>query len=120
MHECTEELLKKAFVCSQKRIAERISRNPPQWIYSSIFTNELSRLIVESKTLKPFVNGLNKLYNEFIVPLNINFNLVISKTHDLFVHKVKLEKLFGILKLLQLNENKPYFEVFEPTLRNRI
>lgn len=35
--------------------------------------------------------------------MNLNFNLVISKTHDLFVHKVKLEKLFGILKLLQEN-----------------
>jgi hypothetical protein len=80
----------------------------------------LSRLIVESRKLKPFVNGLNKLYNEFILPMNLNFNLVISKTHDLFVHKVKLEKLFGILKLLQENENKPYFEVFEPALRARI
>lgn len=55
--------MKKVFICSQKRIAERISRNPPQWIYSSIFTNELSRLIVESTKLKSFVNGLNKLYN---------------------------------------------------------
>jgi hypothetical protein len=55
--------MKKVFLCSRKRMAERISRDPPQWIYSSIFTNELSRLIVESKTLKPFVNGLNKLYN---------------------------------------------------------
>jgi hypothetical protein len=63
---------------------------------------------------------MNKLYNEFIAPLGINFNLVISKTHELFVHKVKLEKLFGIMKLLQLNENKPYFELLGPTLRGHI
>lgn len=34
-----EDRLKEAFDCSQSRMKERLERNPPAWIYSSIFFN---------------------------------------------------------------------------------
>lgn len=66
---------------SIKRMANQISAEPPKWIYSSIFTNELSHMLDTTTSIKSFVNRLEYLYEKFILPNNLNFSLVISKTH---------------------------------------
>ena len=47
------------------------------------------------------MSGLNYLYANFIEPDNLDFSLVISKTHEFWVNKTKLAKLFGIFKLIK-------------------
>lgn len=58
-------------------------------------------MVKNTKNLKSFIHGLNLLYTTFIEPDNLSLNLAISKTHEFWVNKVKLSKLFGILKLIQ-------------------
>ena len=60
---------------------DQINSVPPKWIYSSIFTNEVSNMLDTTSSLKAFVGKLEFLYEKFIQPNNINFSLVISKTH---------------------------------------
>lgn len=85
---------------SIKRMAEQINAEPPRWIYSSIFTNELSNMLDTTTSIKSFVNRLEFLYEKFILPNNLNFSLVISKTHEFWLNRVKLSKLFGVFKIL--------------------
>lgn len=82
---------------------ERINRNPPEWIYSSVFFIELNYLLDKTHKKINIVNCLNKLYEQFIAPNGLNFSLVLSKSHEFYLHKNKLEKLFGVLKLVQDN-----------------
>jgi hypothetical protein len=85
-----EDRLKEAFECSQSRMKERLERNPPAWIYSSIFFNELSYLLDTAKTTLGIASGLNLLYNQFILPSKLSFTLVITKYYDFYVNKHKL------------------------------
>lgn len=72
------------------RIKEKLSRNPPAWIYSSPFFTELNHLIDAAKTKSAVVKGLNQLYNECIQPHSLNFSLVIGKYYDFYLNKNKL------------------------------
>lgn len=65
-----------------------------------MFTNELSQMLETTKSLKPFVKKLTYLYDTLIVPNGLNFNLVITKTHEFWLNRNKLSKLFGIFKLI--------------------
>jgi hypothetical protein len=79
----------------------QINSKPPKWIFSSVFTNEISNMLDETKSLQSFANKLQFLYGKFIQPNNINFNLVISKTHEFWLNRNKLSKLFGVFKLIE-------------------
>lgn len=83
------------------RMMDQINSEPPKWIYSSIFTNEVSNMLDTTSTLKSFVSKLEFLYEKFIQPNNINFSLVISKTHEFWLNRNKLSKLFGVFKLIE-------------------
>lgn len=54
-----------------------------------------------SKSLKSFVSKLEFLYEKFIQPNNLNFSLVISKTHEFWLNRNKLSKLFGVFKIIE-------------------
>ena len=69
---------------------ERLSRHPPAWIYSSVFFIELNHLLNNAKTKLGIVKGLNELYNECILPKDLNFNLAINKNFDFYINKHKL------------------------------
>ncbi len=60
---------------------ERLVRQTPAWIYSSVFFNELSYLLDHVKTKLGIAKGLNTLFNKLIAPYDLNFSLVISKNH---------------------------------------
>jgi hypothetical protein len=57
-----------------------------------------------AKSKDGIVKGLNLLYNTFIAPENLNFSLVISKNYDFYINKNKLEKIFGVFKLIANND----------------
>ena len=57
-----------AYEHSNKRMAKKLFANPPKWIYSSVFTNQLSRMLDNCKSIKSFVRNLSYLYDKFIVP----------------------------------------------------
>ena len=54
-----------------------------------------------TKSLRPFAKKLSYLYNKLIVPNNLNFNMVISKTYEFWINRKKISKLFGIFKLIE-------------------
>lgn len=54
-----------------------------------------------TKSIKSFIGKLEFLYEKFILPNNLNFSLVISKTHEFWLNKNKLSKLFGLFKILE-------------------
>lgn len=95
-----EDRLQEALKCSSLRMKERLNRTPPAWIYSSAFFNELSYLLDNVKTKYGVAIGLNTLYNKLIAPYDLSFSLVISKNYEFYMNKHKLEKLFGIFKLV--------------------
>lgn len=90
----------KALNCSSLRMKERLSRQPAAWIYSSVFFSELSYLLDSVQTKLGIAKGLNALYGRCIAPYDLNISLVISKNFEFYVNKHKLEKLFGIFKLV--------------------
>lgn len=79
---------------------ERLSRQPAAWIYSSVFFTELSYLLDTVKTKFGIAKGLNALYDRLIQPYDLSLSLVISKNYEFYINKHKLEKLFGIFKLV--------------------
>jgi hypothetical protein len=54
-----------------------------------------------TNSLKSFASKLEFLHDKFIMPNNINFSLVISKTHEFWLNRNKLSKLFGVFKLIE-------------------
>lgn len=99
----TDGSVDKALNCSSLRMKERLSRQPAAWIYSSVFFSELSHLLDSVQTKLGIAKGLNALYGRCIAPYGLNISLVISKNYEFYVNKNKLEKLFGIFKLVSDN-----------------
>lgn len=52
-------------------------------------------------SLKAFADKLEFLYEKFIIPNNLNFNLTVSKTHEFWLNRNKLSKLFGVFKIIE-------------------
>lgn len=93
--------MEQAIEHSTRRMADRLNAQPPKWIYSSIFTNEISHMLDTTHNLKSFADKLEFLYEKFIVPNNLNFNLTVSKTHEFWLNRNKLSKLFGVFKIIE-------------------
>lgn len=87
--------------CSNKRLIKTLASQPQKWIYSSFLTNSILQLVDNNVNIKVFANNFVYLFEEIILQNQIDFNQMISQTHEFWQNKNKTNKLFGYLKKLQ-------------------
>lgn len=84
--------------CSNRRLVKKINESPARWIYSSNLTDCLQKLLEVKPDIGTFTNHLEHLFVTVLQPNNLNLNTVISKTHEFWINKSKVFKLFGYFK----------------------